>query len=170
MEKTLKYGRYTIEINFGFDMDTDNPRNWAQGILYGVDKPIGIFNENRDEIKSGFWLFPVSKYKHGMVAFYIGNPRKGDFDSGLYGIYAVPKSFDLEEAERLAEVELKEWECFCNGTLYEYHIHDEDSDIDEYCQGFFSEESCEYSALECARYYTERDERDAVYFWARNND
>ena len=40
MEKSLKYGKYTIEINFGFDEIEDNPRRWAQGILYGLDKSI----------------------------------------------------------------------------------------------------------------------------------
>lgn len=171
MEESLKYGKYTIEINFGFDTYDDNPRNWAQGILYGVDKPIDEFKENSEEIKKDSWIFPISKFEHGMVAFHIGNPTN-DFDSGLYGIYAVPKlnGMDREQAEELTNTELHEWECYCNGTLYEYHIFDEDMDIDEYHSGYFSEDDCIKDAIEDAKYYSIQDERDAVNFWAKNND
>lgn len=174
MEKSLKYGKYTIEINYGFDEVDDNPRNWAQGILYGIDKPMEEFEENKEEIKSDFFIFPVYKYEHGLVAFYIGNTTSAtkDFDTGFYGLLAVPKlnGMDKEQAEKMAEIELHEWECYCNGTLYEYHIFDDDLMIDEYHSGYFSEDDCIEEALEDAKYYTERDEKDAVTFWANNND
>lgn len=172
MEKSLKYGKYTIEINFGFDTADDNPRNWAQGTLYGVDKPVEEFNDHKEEIKKECYLFPVYKYEHGMVAFHIGNPTTRDFDTGLYGIYAVPKlnGMTKESAEELATTELHEWECYCNGTLYEYHIFDDDFDIDEYHSGYFSEDDCISDAMKDAKYYTEQDEKDAVTFWANNND
>lgn len=172
MEKNLKYGKYTIEINFGFDECDDNPRNWAQGTLYGVDKPIEEFNDNKEEIKKECYIFPVYKYEHGMVAFHIDKPTARDFDTGLYGLYSVPKlnGMDKEQAEKMAKNELHEWECFCNGTLYEYHIFDEDLSIDEYHSGYFSEDACIEDALNDAKYYTERDEEDAVNFWANNND
>ena len=174
MEKSLKYGKYTIEINYGFDEIEDNPRSWAQGILYGLDKSIEEFNDHKEEIKKEFYVFPVYKYEHGMVPFPIGNttfPTR-DFDSGLYGLYAVPKlnGMDKEQAEKMAENELYEWECYCNGTLYEYHIFDDDLMIDEYNSGYFNEDDCIEDALEVAKYYTEMDEKDAVTFWANNND
>lgn len=173
MEKSLKYGKYTIEINFGFDEVADNPRNWAQGILYGIDKPMEEFEENKEEIKKDFFIFPVYKYEHGLVAFHIGNTSATkDFDTGFYGLYAVPKlnGITKKSAEGLANAELLEWECYCNGTLYEYHLFDDDLDIDEYRSGYFSEEECSREAMADAKYYTKRDEEDAVKFWGNNND
>lgn len=167
-----KYGKYTIEINFGFDYVDDNPRLWAQGVLYGIDNPIEEFEENKDEIEENSYIFPIYKYEHGMVAFHIGHPTHKDFDIGFYGIYAVPKSIggDNYQAEEIAKCELKEWECYCNGTIYEYHIFDEDFMIDEYHGGYFSEEACLADALVDAKYYTERDEKDAVNYWASHSD
>ena len=42
--------------------------------------------------------------------------------------------------------------------------------IDEYNSGYFTEDDCIEDALEVAKYYTEWDEKDAVTFWANNND
>ena len=43
-------------------------------------------------------------------------------------------------------------------------------DIDEYHSGYFSEDDCIKDAIEDAKYYSIQDERDAVNFWAKNND
>lgn len=171
MEK-LKYGKYNIEIDFEKDDYSESPREWAQGILFGVDKPIREFNEHNEEIKKEYYLFPVYKYEHSMVAFHIGNPTTRGFDTGLFGLMAIPMLHNLckAQAEEIAKQELYEYECYCNGLIYSYHVFNDDLSVDEYNDGYYYEDDCKDSALGLAKYYTEQDERDAVNFWAKNND
>lgn len=107
-----------------------------------------IIDESKHTLKSSFtkqnvWL-PVSMYDHSGLTIWVGHPND-EWDSGLFGIIAYPKS-NIERdfgpnAEDKALSFLKgvveEVNDYYQGDVWRYELTDKNGDVCDSCCGFY---------------------------------
>jgi len=96
------------------------------------------------------YMFPLAKYEHSAVSYYIGLPTCPR-DSGIIGIVTVDKNewMTLECAEDYANAVMNELTEWANGECYYFTtINNETGEEVDSCGGYIGYENVKESALE----------------------
>lgn len=149
-ELTL-YKGYTISIEH--DSDPMNPRDWDNfgnmvcfhkkymlGDRFDFDiDDFGSWSEFRDYIEAelgGMVILPLFLYDHSGISISVGSPRAqhASWDSGQVGfIYCTDGDMvangvkTLDQAEALLRGEVKSYDKYLRGDIYNYRITKEDT-------------------------------------------
>lgn len=103
------------------------------------------------------YIYPITKYEHGMISLSLGDSRTCRFDSGIFGFAVLEKKHIrehfqvgrvtdkvLERALKSVENELEEFENYLNGKCYGAFISRVTDDLDfefvDSCYGFYGDE------------------------------
>lgn len=87
-------------------------------------------------------IYPVGKYEHSGVCYYLGT-RHG-FDYSNNGFYIVTKkSAEIigakkKDFEDIIRAEIKTFNSYMNGEVYGYTLYDEAGELIDSCGGFYS--------------------------------
>lgn len=120
--------------------------------------------------KKGYILYPVSRYEHGMVRYYIGDSE--GWDTGVVGVIfaekeKIYKEFGVkkiskkirEKVEKVFEDELKEYTDYANGDVYSITVEDFDGKELESCGGIYADLYSLETAVELVKnFITVKDE------------
>ena len=94
-------------------------------------------------------IFPITRYEHGAVKYYIGTGA--GFDHSMCGFYFITKEswkecmgeevFNEERAEEVVNSELESYNKYANGEVYMVTLYDEEGEVQDQCSGFYDLES-----------------------------
>lgn len=126
-----------------------------------IDHVRDVIEENKRMFVDGYWIFPVSIYEHGGVALSLGEVHGWDYSNG-WAFVAVKRqakwSWQKEEALKIAEEVIDEWNQYLSGDVYGYKIEDIYI-IGDSCWGYYGEDSIPDMIAEaegCIDYYFEK--------------
>lgn len=107
-----------------------------------------VIDEHKHTLKASFteqnvWL-PVSMYDHSGQTIWVGQPND-DWDSGLFGIIAYPKSRIEQDfgtnaednALSFLEGVVKEVNDYYQGEVWRYELTDQNGEVRDSCSGFY---------------------------------
>lgn len=168
--QTIEHNDHAIEIYY--DEWPESPRDWENLCdfvffhkRYSLPNELGMDSERydsweemeRDIRKKNDVLFvlPVSMYDHGGVSLSIGGPSC-PWDSGYIGFIVAQKqkvrnAYGIkritqkhkQRALRQAESELRTFDQYVNGEVFDFIVRDGNGDIVDSCGGFFG---CDHEA------------------------
>lgn len=167
-----KIGDYTLRIYY--DDNPCNPREaferdtviYSNHRRYNPDghKLSEILDEeerfDRDFLNSHYML-KIYAYIHSGIALSTA-PFGDKWDSGLFGIIAIPKStFDSKEkAEEFMEGEIQELQQYYDGEIYCWRVFDKDDDEVESCYNYYDEKQAEEEAEDVINSIIRQKERE----------
>lgn len=168
LENIIDYSKDAWELLIAPDEWADSPREWGNlGKICvptrckyfkdesGLADSLDWYNSKADKKtleKLGYIVFPLSVYDHSGVSVYIGG-KCDAWDSGQVGWYIVNKKDAcewynakrinkklLEKIENFAEKEVKTFNRYLNGEIYNYTLIHNGEEVDS-CGGFYDNDS-----------------------------
>ena len=169
----IDYSKDKWELKIKYDEFTDSPRSWDNlGTICVSNRCEYCENEyedtdtltwykESDDLKTlerrGYIVLPLSYYDHSGVSIYIGG-RCDAWDSGRLGWYIVSKEKVrkeygvkrispklLEKVKTILESEVKTFNHYINGEVYEFTLYHNDEEVDS-CSGFYEDDN-EYNGF-----------------------
>lgn len=163
----IDYSKDKWELKIEYDEFSESPRDWDNLGMICVSKRCRYTNDESglaDELtwsdrkadmktleQKGFIVLPLSVYDHSGVHIYIGG-KCDAWDSGQIGWYIVSKDRIrkeygvkriskklLEKVEVIMENEVKTYNAYYNGEVYQFTLTHNDEEVDS-CGGFFDDE------------------------------
>lgn len=181
--ETKKIGKYLIKIEQ--DEQPQSPDDWGNDdafVVYdhrqfSVERkgfvPREIFDETNEKgemMYDGHFVFVLYAYIHSGVALSVGGHNFPDarWDVSTTGFVLIKKNEHItteEEALKLAESIVSEWNDYLSGNVYGYQIYDntdvEDDEEGEFvdsCWGFYGDhENCMTEAIGIVEAMIEND-------------
>lgn len=164
----IDYSKDKWELKISYDEFTDSPRNWDNLGQICVSKSCRYceneyedtdtltWYKESDDLKilerRGYIVLPLSYYDHSGVSIYIGG-KCDAWDSGRLGWYIVSKERVrkeygvkrispklLERVKSILESEVKTFNHYINGEVYEFTLKHNDEEVDG-CGGFYEDDN-----------------------------
>jgi hypothetical protein len=163
----------TKEVNkleISFDGWNSSPREWSNlGVFITIESSRNSPDEDEDMseliestqyeakdcdshialIKEGMsnvrMIFPVCRYEHSGVKYYISN-NSGGFDTSHCGFYVVFNDSEIcgdttkmsdEHIEKIVSGELKKYSQWINGEIYKFLLRGDNGEVKDTCHGFY---------------------------------
>ena len=157
IEKITLDGGYEVETYY--DEGAESPREWGPlGTIYSNHRdysPDGrMIDEVLDEdgritIKETHYYLPVYAYIHSGISLSCGDLLNDQWDSGLFGIIAVPKGevADIypenteKHAKSVLETEIKLLNAWYNGECYGFILTNNYGEEIDSCGGYIGREA-----------------------------
>lgn len=90
-------------------------------------------------------VYPITKYEHSGVAYYLGNKHGFDYSNNGFYIVTEKTAEDIglkkEDFETCIENELEMYNAYANGSVYEFELFDEKGESVDSCGGFYNIDS-----------------------------
>ena len=87
-------------------------------------------------------IYPISQYDHSGVCYSLGNKKGFDYSNNGFYIVTDKTSAELgvkpEDFEEVIKDELKIYNKYCSGEIYDFVLYDEEGNIKDSCGGFYS--------------------------------
>lgn len=94
-----------------------------------------------------FAIYPINKYEHSGVVYSLGTKHGFDYsNNGFYivteqGLKEMGVRKNKKAIERLIEAELKIYNQYANGEVYQFVLFDDKGEVEDSCGGFYDIES-----------------------------
>lgn len=161
----MRYKGYEIDIQQ--DINPENPRNWDNlGIMVCFHRRYDLGDKHKftgpDSLQDFLIkekppvLLPLYLYDHGNISIHtesvVGKAPHAEWDSGKIGYTYVTRAALLKEygakritakmlaqATKILQAEVKTYDQYLNGEVYDYTIEDVDGTLVDSCGGYFGE-------------------------------
>jgi hypothetical protein len=167
------YKGYKIAVEY--DEDAQSPDDWGNDdafIVYdhrdfsierkGFDCQdiFDVMHYEKKKTYKGYWYFPVYDYIHSGVSLSLGRnsyPFNDRWDVSFKGFCLIKREkgyWKEEQAYKLAESLINEWNEYLSGEVYGFNIWELDEDGEELdsidsCWGYYGDEGMKQLIAEC---------------------
>lgn len=167
-----KIGDYTLRVYY--DENPCNPREEYEhdSIIYSnhrmynpdghkIDEIFGEDDRLDREFVRDHYMLKIYAYIHSGISLST-TPFSDAWDSGLFGIIAIPKStFDSKEkAEKFMEDEIQELQQYYDGEIYYWRVFDKEGDEVDSCYNYYDEKQAESEAEDAINSIIRQKERE----------
>lgn len=157
-----KIGDYTVKVLY--DENPCNPREdyehyttiYSNCRDYNPDNhSIGEIIGENDRLDKDFldkhYIKKIYAYIHSGISLSL-QPSSDTWDSGLFGIIALPKEgWGEDEVDNIVDTDIEELNAYYNGEVYSYAVFDKNGDQIDGCNGYYDQKD----ALEDGKSYAE---------------
>lgn len=177
-----KIGDYTLRVYY--DEDPCNPREDYdhETIIYSnhrrynpdghkIDEIFGEDDRLDREFVRDHYMLKIYAHIHSGISLST-TPFSDAWDSGLFGIIAIPKStFDSKEkAEKFMEGEIQELQQYYDGEIWCWRVFDKEGDEVDSCYNYYDEKQAESEAEDVINSIIRQKERELEEMWVAVRD